>query len=162
MIKINCVFILCLSCCASSEPKPTPAKKIVLEKSVVIREPGAIWTELSHWNHVFTDIVPRKSGDMLRVKYTDSFRELMMNRLKRELPKNNSSAMDETDLAVQISEVHSGGLYEVHGDRRLKFADDKIRLRVTATIREKDIKTNDSVTWDELYNLQWTIEADKT
>lgn len=154
------VGILALFGCASFEPKPIIEKKMALEKKAINREPGSIWTEASHWNQVFTDIVPRKSGDLLRIKYTDTFRDLMMRRLKKDLAKGKlESAMDETDLAVQISDVFVNGTYNVSGDRTIRFSGDQVRLKVNATIREKDLKANDTVTWDELYNLNWSTQA---
>lgn len=156
------VLVALMVGCASQEPRVIE-KKVMVERPVLQREPGSLWSDSSTWNSLFTDFIPRKTGDLLRVKYTDSFRELMMKRLKRDLPKAKlDAAMDEADLAVQISEVFSSGIYNVLAERMVRFEDNRVRLKVTATIREKDIKANDSVSWDELYNLTWSIEAPKT
>src|SRR3989338_7517046 len=113
MKRINLLVVGLLVSCASTKPSEKAADRIIrTEKTAVQREPGSIWSETSGWNNVFSGVLPRNSGDMIRVRYTDSFREQMTKRLKRDLPKAKwESAMDESDLATQVSEVHTGGLY---------------------------------------------------
>lgn len=143
---------------------PQPERKIAVEKKTVTREPGAIWTEASSWNALFTDLMPRKSGDLLKVRFSDSFRMSMMKRLKKDLAKGKLDlAMDDADLALQIQEVYPNGIFSVTGDRKIRFADEHVQLKVAATVREKDLAKDDSLSWDQLYNLNWTITAgDKT
>lgn len=163
MKQISLLVVGLIIGCASIKLNEKPADKIIsTEKTVILREPGSIWSETSGWNNVFSGVLPRNSGDMIRVHYTDTFREQMTKRLKRDLPKAKwESAMDESDLAAQVSEVHAGGLYTISAAREIRFAEDRVRIKMSATVREKDILADDSVTWDQLFNLNWSIEADK-
>ncbi len=157
-------WIMILVGCASQPKGPSLTavdKKIAVEKRGVAREPGSLWSEGSYWNSLFTDVMPRKVGDIIKVRYTESLREWLSKRLKKDLKGKSESAMVETDMSVQIQDVFAGGVFQVTGSRQIKFVDESLELKVQATVREKDLQTDDSVNWDQLFNLNISVEAPK-
>ena len=83
-----------------------------------------------------------------------------MRRLKKDLAKGKlENAMDEPDMALQILDIYPNGIFTVAGDRKVRFDSEHILVKLTATVREKDLAKDDSLTWDQLFNLSWTITA---
>lgn len=162
---MRCIlFITLIAGCASAQKNPAlDSKKLNIEKRVVTREPGSLWTDESHWNTVFTDQMPRKPGDVFKVRFTDGFREWMSKRLKKDFSKGRSeTAMAETDMVVKVSEVNAGGTFQVTGSRDVKFVDEPVEVSIHATVREKDLQNDDSISWDHLFNLNVGVEAKKS
>jgi flagellar basal body L-ring protein FlgH len=156
------IVVLVATGCSSTPAEvgtiPQKERKLTVENKTVTREPGSIWTSLSDWNSVFTDWVPRKSGDVLKVRLTAPFRSEVAKKLKMQLPQSADSGMGENFLSASMDEVLARGVYSVSGTRELRFVDEKIRFRFSATVREKDIVKDDSLSWDDLFNLNWSAE----
>lgn len=143
------------------------------------REPGALWSDDSRWNTIYSSGDSRMVGDVINLKVNDAFKDrisMAMNQNRKpEAGKNASETKaepktdsrepasanqamakkdDTAEVDATILEVLPNGTYRVGVNRAFKIGREQPYVVLEGVVREKEIGSNDSASTDALMNLK--------
>jgi flagellar basal body L-ring protein FlgH len=193
VVRLLAFFLLLLiPGCAWFGTKSTPAEEVNAAPKVAHkyevpkpskREPGALWSEDSRWNNIYSSANARLVGDVINLKVNEPLKDrisMAMNQNRRvENPKNTGEAKadakndpkgesrepasvnsatakkdDTPAVEATILEVLPNGAYRVGVNRAFKVGREQPYVVMEGVIREKEIGSDDSASSDALMNLK--------
>lgn len=126
------------------------------------REIGSLWSEESRWNSFYSSNATRSVGDVVFIKPSDNLRMLMAGKVEKvnSAGDTNVSAPHETPVfLVSIREVLPEGVYNVHGEQKIKVRGREQQVMIQGKIRERDISADDSASSEYLFDMNLEIHG---
>jgi flagellar basal body L-ring protein FlgH len=161
--------------------KEKPFTPPVTQRKPAPRELGALWSEDSMWNHVYTSSTARVIGDIITIKLDEGFKTRLMKAREGQVdepPKVAQEKVDRTlagatdklglsaedkisvsDLMLRgsIEEVGQRGVYRISAGDTLRLAGWEPYVVVKGRVRDRDIDGNDEIRIGDIVDLSFEI-----
>jgi len=151
----------CSSLEEGGEAKVAPAP--VVTRKPAPRELGALWSEDSSWNSVYTASSARVVGDIVTIRLDDAFKnriarmrggeeETKKAEEKKEpgappvtTPPEEKIATGDISMRATIQEVGTRGVYRIVAQDTLRLGQWEPYIVIKGRVRDRDIAANDEV-----------------
>lgn len=147
-----------------NEAPPRPSLKMVR------REPGSLWSEDSRWNDIYSVGPSRVLGDTVRIKLSTDIKERISRLVDPQKGLGAEKAAEGTaKMVVQevlspvreesnfmeaaVTEVLPRGFFAVRALQTIRVGTQETRVELFGNVREKDIDQADTVTSENVINL---------
>lgn len=148
---------------------------------------GALWSEDSTWNDIYSASAGRQIGDIVVVKLDEVTKHAIVERYDQILPpvveevvpptaeeeaKTPAQKQKEAMVAKAeklkesqvpktvrafIREIRPRGMYVIAGQETVRFGPRTPRVAIEGTIRDRDIDSTDSILIDQLLNPRMDV-----
>lgn len=165
-------LIVLLNACTSWVSKPTeqllmapPPPPVVAKPRVMVvpppeKEPGTLWTENSRWNEVYAISQTKKNGDIVFIKPSEEFRNLVASyggKMPIRKSENPNVPVEVIPIVTTIREVLPRNIFRISGQTNSLVVDGETDVRFVAKIRERDIAEDDSMNTDLMFDLSFEV-----
>ncbi len=164
------VFAALAGCAVMDEIKDAKtAPAPIVKRAPAPKELGALWSEDSMWNHVYTAAAARVTGDIITIRIDDSFKTRIARMSDREIESGDKKEGDRAPAAAtdtppgemvirgSIEEVGARGIYRIAAGDVLRMGKWEPYIIVKGRVRDRDIDGNDEVKVADIVDL--TLEV---